>query len=205
MAGTRKSWFLPETPDVIRLLGEQAAATSEGMDAFTSWAGGGDVDGDELDRYEHDADELKRQLRDTLRSAFMTPFDPEDVYALSHGMDEILNGAKNTVREAEVMDVEPDAAMASMAELLQEGVGKLRVALSHLGDDHDAATGAADAAIKSQRRLERAYRSAMSDLLQVDDLREVTARRELYRRLSRISDQLVAVAERVWYSVVKEA
>jgi hypothetical protein len=39
----------------------------------------------------------------------------------------------------------------------------------------------------------------------VDDLREVTAKRELYRRLARTSDDLREVAERVWYSVLKES
>jgi hypothetical protein len=38
----------------------------------------------------------------------------------------------------------------------------------------------------------------------VDDLREVAARRELYRRFARTSDDLREVAERVWYSVLKE-
>ena len=45
----------------------------------------------------------------------------------------------------------------------------------------------------------------MSALLQVTDLREVMGRREVYRRLSRIADLVHAVAERVWYAVVKEA
>ena len=44
----------------------------------------------------------------------------------------------------------------------------------------------------------------MSALLAVDDLREVAAKRELYRRLARTSDDLREVAERVWYSVLKE-
>jgi hypothetical protein len=44
----------------------------------------------------------------------------------------------------------------------------------------------------------------MSALLDVDDVREVIARRELYRRLSRMGDLTHAVAERVWYAVVKE-
>ena len=66
------------------------------------------------------------------------------------------------------------------------------------------ATEPADAAVKSQRRLERVYREAMSALVQDSDLREVAARRELYRRISRTSDRLVEVAERVWYSVLKQ-
>jgi hypothetical protein len=45
----------------------------------------------------------------------------------------------------------------------------------------------------------------MSALIDVDDLREVAAKRELYRRLSRASDELRDVAERVWYSALKES
>ena len=60
-------------------------------------------------------------------------------------------------------------------------------------------------AVKSQRHLEHVYRRAMSALVEVDDLREVAAQRELYRRLARTSDDLLEVAERVWYSVLKES
>ena len=63
----------------------------------------------------------------------------------------------------------------------------------------------ADAAIKSVRRVEHVYRSAMSALLRVDDPREVMAWREVYRRLSRIGDHIHGVAERVWYAMMKEA
>jgi hypothetical protein len=45
----------------------------------------------------------------------------------------------------------------------------------------------------------------MAALLEIDDLREVTARRELYRRCARIGEGAVEVAERVIYAVVKES
>ena len=45
----------------------------------------------------------------------------------------------------------------------------------------------------------------MSSLLAETDLREVMGRREMYRRFSRISEVVIEVAERVWYSSVKEA
>ena len=67
-----------------------------------------------------------------------------------------------------------------------------------------AATDAADSAAKSQSRVEKVYRRSMSALVAVDDLREVAAKRELYRRLARTSDDLRKVSERVWYSVLKE-
>ena len=71
--------------------------------------------------------------------------------------------------------------------------------------DGQAATDAADKAVKAQRQLERVYRRGMSSLLDVSDLREVMGRRELYRRFARIGDDVTEVAERVWYAAVKEA
>jgi selenocysteine lyase/cysteine desulfurase len=76
-------------------------------------------------------------------------------------------------------------------------------ALGTLEHRRDAATQAADRAIKNQRRLEHRYRAAMSALIDVEDVHEVTAKRELYRRLVRTSDHLANVAERVWYALLK--
>ena len=56
--------------------------------------------------------------------------------------------------------------------------------------DRGGATAAADAAVKDQRRLQHTYREAMSALVDVEDPRELTARRELYRRIARAGDEL---------------
>ncbi|MFN8038258.1 MAG: DUF47 family protein [Acidimicrobiales bacterium] len=202
-----KHWFLPDTPDVVGMLRAQVAVTAEGLDALVRWAesGGDDAAADAVRDAEHRADAGKRELRRALRAAFTTPLDAEDLYWLSERLDVVMNGAKDTVREAEVMAAVPDAPVLEMARLLRDGVGHLADAVDHLVDDGDEATVAADAAVKSQRGVERVYRRAMSDLLELDDLREVMARREVYRRLSRVGDTVVEVAERVWYAVVKEA
>ena len=150
------------------------------------------------------ADVAKRELWRVLRDAFSPPLDAEDLYTLSADLDEVLNAAKDLVREMEVMDMEPDAPTREMVAFLAQAVRHLADAFRFLNTDDDA-TEAADAAIKGQRRIERAYRPAMSALLQVEDLREVMSRREIYRRLSRMGDLVHTVAERIWYSVVKEA
>jgi len=117
----------------------------------------------------------------------------------------VLNGAKNAVRESEIMKVPPDEPMAEMAGHLQTGVQHIHAAFAALGSDQERATNEADKAIHCERDLERCYRRAMSELTDVEDVQIVTGRRELYRRYSRIADQLVRVAHRVWYAVVKES
>ena len=201
----RRRWFLPYTPDVLGLLRAQAAITVEGMDAFVAWAQGDAGAGERVRELEHVADERKRELREALTEAFAPAFEPEDVFELSQGLDGVLNRVKNAVREAEVMGAKPDQAMAEMATELDDGVRNLAAAFDALADrsGRDAATQAADRAIKNQRRLEHRYRAAMSALIDVEDVREVTAKRELYRRLVRTSDHLANVAERVWYAVLK--
>jgi uncharacterized protein Yka (UPF0111/DUF47 family) len=199
-----RRWFLPKAPDLLGMLREQTAVTVEGMDALVAWGRGDRGAADRLRASEHRADACKRELRHALTVAFTTPLEPEDLFELSKGIDDVLNSAKDTAREAEVMSTAPDGAIAEMAEKLAEGIRHLADAIDALSSDASAeATEAADAAVKSQRRLERVYRTAMSALIDVDDLRELAARRELYRRLARTSDELIDVAERVWYSVLK--
>ena len=200
----RQRWFLPESPDVLGLLGRQTAVTAEGMDAFAAWAAGDAEAADTVRAREHAADAVKREVLDALRAAFILPLEPEDVFTISSGVDSMLNHAKDTIDEAEVMACPPDAALAEMTKLLAEAVHHLHEAIGTFGTDADA-TQPAEAAIKAERNHERAYRAGMAALLEIDDLREVTARRELYRRCARIGEGAVGVAERVIYAVVKES
>ena len=188
------------------MLRRQSATTTEGLDALAAWAQGDAGAGARLRELEHRADREKRKLREALTVAFSTPLEPEDIFELSRGIDEILNMAKNVVGEAEAMDTPPDAATAEMAALLAAGTRRLGEGLACFAEgERSEATDYADRAVGEQRDLQHAYRAAMSALVENQDLREVTARRELYRRLARAGDELVRVAERVWYSVLKES
>jgi uncharacterized protein Yka (UPF0111/DUF47 family) len=200
-----RHWLLPDDRDLLGMLHEQAEISLEGMRALVDWASGHTGAADALRACEHRADDAKRALWRALRDSFSPPIDAEDLYTLSAELDEVLNGAKDLVREMEVMDMAPDAAMLEIAGLLVDAVEQLEDAFACLGRKGDDPTVYADAAIKSQRRVERTYRSAMSELLQEDQLREVVGRREAYRRLARIGDQIHRVAERIWYAQVKEA
>lgn len=200
-----RRWFLPSVPDVLGLLHQQVAVTSEGLDAFAEWAAGDAEAADAVRAAEARGDEAKREVLSALRAAFVVPLEPEDVFALSRGVDWILNHAGDVVTESEVMTCGPDQGIADMAALLAEAVHQIGEAIPHLATDADRATAAADAAIRTERRLERAYYQGMAALLDVEDMRERISRRELYRRMDRIGDTVVDVAERIVYAVVKQS
>jgi len=200
-----RHWFLPQNPDVLQTLREQADITLAGATAFAAWAGGDLAQEAQVRACEHQADDVRRRLSLELRQAFSTPVDQEDLFTLSERLDTVLNGLKNVVREADSSALGPDAPIAAMAEAIAEGVQHLSTAIDHLVTDGDMATREADAAVATERRMEKIYRGAMRDLLAEQDLREVVARREFYRRTLEIGERLARVADRIWYAVVKEA
>ncbi len=200
-----RSWFLPEQPDIVALLRRQVAVTLEGLDAFAAWAGGDAAAERRVHEAEPQGDLAKRDVIDALRTAFVTPMEPEDAFALARGVDWILDYARDLVAEAEVLDVVPDPGLAEMAALLGEAVRRIDDAIALLPDDGERATEAAGAAIAVEHRVEAAYYRGMAALLDVEDMRHRIARRELYRRCSRIGEVVVDVAERVMYAVVKQS
>ncbi len=167
---TRLSWFLPPHSDVLGTLRIQAAATLEGMDALVAWAGGDATGSDRLREAEHRADVHKRALRAEVRRAFITPIAPEDLFVMSGRLDSVLNEAKDTVREAELIGMAPDAAILTMSKRIDEGVRLISQAFDKMARTNRSAmdggpddpTVDADAAVKAQRALEWTYRGAMA-------------------------------------------
>jgi uncharacterized protein Yka (UPF0111/DUF47 family) len=200
-----RHWFLPQNPDVMGTLARQADVTVAGANAFAAWAGGDLTQQAQVRDCEHQSREVRRQLSTQLRQAFSTPVDQEDLFTLSERLDAVLNGLKNVVREADSYPLEPDAATAAMAGEIATAAVHLSTAVRHLATEADVATREADAAVAASRRMETSYRDAMRGLHDVDDLRELMIRGELYRRTLEVGERLTRVADRVWYAVVKEA
>jgi hypothetical protein len=201
----KRHWFLPDAPDLLGDLGSQAEITRQGLEAFAAWAGGDESAGDALSAIEHRGDAAKHSLLDQLSEAFVTQIEPEDLFALSRGIDWILDYARDLVSESRAMSSPPDPGLAEMAGLLRDAVGHICAAVAQLGSDREAARAAAEEAIRAERRLEHAYYRGMAKLLELDVRNERISSRELYRRCARIGDEVIDVAERIIYAVMKES
>ena len=198
-------WFLPDTPDAIGLLRRQLAVTIEGLEGLKAWAEGDAGAAEIVREAEPHGDAAKRDLLNALREAFILQMEPEDLFTLSRGIDRILDNARDLIEEAQAMGVSPTPGLAAMATLLLEATRQIDDAIARLGSDDEASTTAADAAIKTARRLEHVYYAETAKLLEVEDMRERISLRELYRRCDLLSHIVVDVAERVVYAVVKES
>lgn len=200
-----RRWFLPEEPDVVGLLRAQIEVTFEGIDALAKWARGDEAAAVRVRDAEPRGDLRKRELVNALRAAFVIPLEPEDVFALSRGIDLILDFTHDLVAEAEVLDCSPDRGIAEMADLMCVAVRHLDDAITALGADDEAANEAAEATIAVQHRIAEAYYRGMETLLHEEDQQVRIKLRELYRRCSRIGEVIMDVAERVMYAVVKQS
>lgn len=200
-----RRWFLPETPDVIGILRAQLALTIEGADRLADWAGGAEVELAELRDIEERGERARRDLLHALRESFITPIEPEDLYSMSRSTGRMLDDMADLVGEAEVLRSSPDQGLADMTRLLAEALREIDRGVAKLGSSGTDATACADRAIESVRTMQNHYYRGMATTLDLDDRGERIARRELYRRCSRIGDTAVDVAERIVYSVVKES
>jgi len=197
-------WFLPETPDVLGVLHRQATVTLGGMEAFAIWSRTGADDAAQAVRdAERTADDVRRELLRVLSTALTTPVDQEDLYWLSERLDTVINGAKNIVRESEVLAVPPDEHAAVMGRHAFEAARLLAAGFEQLGVRHAQPGEHADAAVKAARKIERAYRRALADLPAGADPKTLITMRELYRGYDQIAEAVVRVATRIWYAVLK--
>ena len=196
---------MPETPDVLGLLRGQVAITIEGIDAFAAWAAGDTDAAAAVVDAEHRGEKAKRELLVALRAAFVTPLEPEDLFALSRSVGRILSSAREVVAESHVLACPPDHEIAQMAKLIARAMRRIDEAIAHLGADSSSATASADAAIAAEKELDDVYYRGMAALLDVDERTARIAHRELYRRCARIGDIVVDAAERIVYAVVKQS
>jgi uncharacterized protein Yka (UPF0111/DUF47 family) len=197
---------LPAAPDVLELLIAQGEHTAAGLDAFDAWShGGGHEAAAALHAARNASYQARRDLLEALRAALSAPVDQEDLYVLSERIDRVLNEARNALREGEVLHWKPDAHAGLMSAQLANGTRALVAGFALLREDPDAAGRQSDTASDAVHHVERDYRDAMAQLLDVDDIRAVLAAQDLYRRYIRVAEAIVAVADRLWYVVLRGA
>jgi uncharacterized protein Yka (UPF0111/DUF47 family) len=191
---------------VVALLVAQGELTVAGMDAFSEWSHGGAEDKAAAVRSaQHEAYHARRELLGALQKALSTPVDQEDLYALSERIDRILAEARDALREAEVLNRAPDAHTGKMAERLAEGTRALVAGFVVLRSDPEEAGRRADAASDAVRHVGRDYREAIAEQLHDEDLRAVLAGQVLYRHYLGVAKAIVAVADRLWFVVLRGA
>ncbi|OJX38246.1 MAG: hypothetical protein BGO78_09535 [Chloroflexi bacterium 44-23] len=179
----------------ITLLVKQTELTIHGLDLLKVYFKKRNRDmAKQISNTEKEADEVRRILIEELMRTFITPFDREDIFALSREIDDILDYVNTTVEEMEILDVSPNSYMLRMASLLHDAAVEINLAVLRLQDNHlSVANDHAQRAKSLENRVETVYREAIADLFNnAKDLKHVVEMmkiRELYRHLSNAADR----------------
>jgi predicted phosphate transport protein (TIGR00153 family) len=160
-----------------------------------------------VSRIESEADEVRRILIDELNRTFVTPFDREDIFALSLTIDDILDYAESTVDEMVTLKVEPNRYLERMVSLLYDAAVEIYRGVERLEDHPNVANDHAVRAKALENRVESVYREALADLFQdpgdLKDVMGILKLREIYRHLSNAADRGDQAANAIADIVVK--
>ncbi len=194
----------------IGLIHDQAALTLEGLEALKLYCDNHEPETAKvLVTKEKEADEARRILIDELNRTFVTPFDREDIFALSRAIDDVIDYAYSTVNEMEIFDVCATSYMLRMASLLRDAAYELLMAVDRLEAHPNVAADHAQRAKALENRVEDVYRDALAELFKgaksVDHVVLMLKMREVYRHLSNAADRGDEAANVIADIVVKIA
>lgn len=177
-----------------KLIEDQASITYEALRLLVKYLETSDPDvAEELSLKEKEADEVRRILIDELNRSFVTPFDREDIFALSRSIDDVVDYADSTVMEMVVLRVQPTPYMQRIASLLKDAAYEILHGVQRLPKNPSVAIDHAQRAKALENRVEAVYREAIADLFSgPEDLHHVVEMlklREVYRHLSNAADR----------------
>jgi predicted phosphate transport protein (TIGR00153 family) len=192
----------------LKLIHDQASLTLAGLEALTAYMEGQNGPAAAaLTAKEKEADEVRRILISEINRTFVTPFDREDIFALSRTIDDVLDYAYSTVDEMEVLKVRPTPYMQRIASLLRDAANELLLAVDRLESHPTVANEHAQRAKSLENRVESVYREALADLFSgAEDSKhiiKVLKQREVYRHLSNCADRGDEAANVIANIVVK--
>jgi uncharacterized protein len=192
-----------------KLIQDQASITYEGVKLLVKYLETHDREiAEQLNLKEKEADEVRRILIDELNRTFVTPFDREDIFALSRSIDDVMDYADSTVSEMVILKVNPTPFMQRIATLLKDAAYEIFQAVQRLPKNPSVATEHAQRAKTLENRVENVYREAIADLFtgpeDVHHVVEMLKLREVYRHLSNAADRGDEAANIIADIVVKK-
>ncbi len=196
--------FQKKKCDFCAMLHAQSQKVLEGLDALFTWGERGDErQREKVKDIEREADELRRILIEELNQTFVTPFDREDIFALSRAIDDVMDYADRTVDEMEIYEVKPNPHITRMIDILRTAARELNDSIRLIQKYPNIALEHATKAKACENEMESAYHRALAELFKGTDTVYMLKMREIYRHLSNAADRGDEAANLIGDIVVK--
>ncbi|MFH2059433.1 MAG: DUF47 family protein [Pseudomonadota bacterium] len=130
--------FLPREDRFFTLFKHHAKAVVDGIDLFELLFldySKRDELASRIKKKENNADDIAHEIYELLNRVFVTPFDREDIRALTNHMDDIIDMVEKAGTRMEIYNISspPDAAR-QLARILKDAFAKLAEAIGMLSD-----------------------------------------------------------------------
>ncbi len=87
----------------------------------------------EIEKLEHIGDSVAHEIFIELGTTFITPFDREDIHALTSALDDVADFIHGSAKRMEMYKLSlPDSTISRLAELLEKAAEELHTAVSGL-------------------------------------------------------------------------
>jgi len=211
------NWFqalLPRTGDFFGMFESHAATLVAAADALSELAAGHSAPAKhiaEINRCEHQADDIIRQVLRSVRQTFLTPFDRGAITSLIGAMDDSVDEMQDTARAIslyELASFEPEMKrmvkiIVEQASLTAEAIPMLRD-ISRNGQKIHSVTEKlvhleSEADVVHAAGLKKAFQERSGDPMQF------MVAREIYKHLERITDAFEDVANEIDGIVIDHA
>jgi len=193
----------------VTLLSEQADLTVKALQVLEKLGAEPKANADVVNlikEIERNGDAKRRILIDELLHTYATPFDREDLFALSRAIDDILDAANETAVELEMYRIGPPEGLLEMSRVLVEGAIHIRSAVSELLDHPGVAAEHAVRAKRSENRIDSLYHQAVGRLFDSgSEMNQILKSREIYRHLKNSADKIDRAADEISVIVIKRS
>ena len=196
------AWFqrlLPRTGDFFGMFEAHVANLVGAADALNKLIDGGTARKQhigEIDDYEHQADNIIRDVLRTVRRTFLTPFDRGAITSLIGAMDDAVDEVQATGRAINTYDVERFTPQMKEMALLRD-ISRNGARIHVITEQVVKLEGDADDA--HEAGLKRAFEEHSGAPMQF------IVAREIYKHLERITDAFEDVANEIDGIVIDDA
>nr|WP_277347039.1 DUF47 family protein [Sphingomonas sp. G-3-2-10] len=212
------AWFqrlLPKTGNFFEMFEAHATTVVAAADAMARLLQGGPASQDhirEVIEREHDADNIIREMLQTVRKTFLTPFDRSAITSLIGSMDDAIDEMQAAVQAIDLYEVrEFDQEMTDMAAIIVDAARLTAEAMPLLRDV--ARNGArlhelTERLVRMEGHADEIHtagvKRAFKEHGESDTLRFIVSR-EVYKHLERIVDAFEDVANEIDGIVIDHA
>lgn len=215
---TMFAWFqklLPQQGHFFELFERQAATLVAGADALARLAQGGPSRNQhilEIEQREHDADDITREVLQSVRRTFLTPFDRSAITSLITTMDDAIDEMQqvaNAVNLYEVTDFEPE--MIDMAAIIVDAArlgAEIMPLLRKVADNGHRLHELTERLVRMEGHADKLHAAGLKRVFKASagkDPLHFIVRQEMFRRLERVVDRFEDLANEIDGLVIDHA